>query len=70
MTILHCGCTDAGDAMEYVEIQDSSNSRGHLRHEAGSFASCCVESFDMEVDFVRNGGDCQIDDDAPDIEMG
>ena len=70
VTILHCGCTDAGDAMEYVEIQVSSKSRGHLRHVAGSVASCYVESLDMEVDFVRNGGDCQVDDGAPDIGMG
>ena len=70
VTILHCGCTDAGDALEYKQIQVSSKSRGHLRHEAGSFASCYVEGLDMEVDFVRNGGDCQVDDGAPDIGMG
>jgi hypothetical protein len=64
VTILHCGCTDAGDVMEYVEIQVSSKSRGHLRHEAGSFASCYVESQDMEVDFLRLGGDCVVEDES------
>ena len=61
VTILHCGCSDAGDAMEYVQIQVSSKSRGHLRHEAGSFASCSDGS-DTYIDFIRTGSDCQVDD--------
>jgi hypothetical protein len=61
VTILHCGCTDAGDVMEYVEIQVSSKSRGHLRHVGGSYASCSDGS-DTYVDFIRTGSDCQVDD--------
>ena len=67
VTILHCGCSDTGDAMEYVQIQVSSKSRGHLRHTAGSFASCSDGS-DTYIDFVRNGSDCQVDDGTEKLE--
>lgn len=60
-TILHCGCADTGDRMEFVEIRISSRSRGHLKHVAGSITSCGSEDSDVFVDFVRNGSDCQLD---------
>ena len=67
VTILHCGCSDAGDRLEYKQIQVSSKSRGHRRHITGSFASCS-DGTDTYMDFVRNGSDCQIDDGAPDLK--
>jgi hypothetical protein len=67
VTILHCGCSDAGDFMEYKQIQVSSKSRGHLRHISGTHASCS-DGTDTYQDFVRNGSDCQIDDGAPELE--
>ena len=61
VTILHCGCPDAGDEMFYVEIQVSSKSKGHLKHaEAPTVASCEVDS-DIYMDFSRNGPDCQVE---------
>lgn len=67
VTILHCGCNDGGTAMEYVQIQVSSKSRGHLRHEAGSFASCSDGS-ETYTDFLRIGSDCQVDDGTPQLD--
>lgn len=59
VTLLHCGCSDTGDAMYYVEIQVSSKSRGHLKHVAGGIESCSDGS-DTFTDFVRSGSDCQL----------
>jgi hypothetical protein len=69
VTLLHCGCDWDGveASMMYKEITVSSKSKGHFKHVAGSFASCFagqseVEPFeDIYLDFVRFGGDCQID---------
>jgi len=60
VTLLHCGCSDDGGPMLYVEINISSKSKGHLNHEAGSMASCS-DGADSYIDFVRNGSDCQVD---------
>ena len=59
-TILHCGCNEAGDAMEYAEISVSSKSRGHDTHIAGSIDSCLVDE-ETTIDIVRLGDDCQLD---------
>jgi hypothetical protein len=59
VTILHCGCADTGDIMQYVEIQVSSRSKGHTKHEAGSIGSCSDGSENFN-DFVRSGSDCQL----------
>jgi hypothetical protein len=59
VTLLHCGCADTGDTMQYVEIQVSSKSRGHLKHVAGGIESCS-DGTDNFTDFVRSGSDCQI----------
>lgn len=61
VTILHCGCADEGDLMQYVEIQISSKSKGHFHHVAGSISSC-FDGVDTYRDFVRSGSDCQVDD--------
>ena len=58
-TILHCGCNETGDAMEYVEITISSKSRGHDQHVAGSIDSC-FDGVDIDNDVVRTGSDCQL----------
>jgi hypothetical protein len=58
--ILHCACSDAGDRLEYIEIQISSKSKGHVKHTAGSIDSCSVGD-DIYQDFVRSGSDCLID---------
>lgn len=61
MTILHCGCSDEADVMRYVEINVSSKSKGHLKHQSATVASC-FDGIDTYVDFVRSGSDCQVDD--------
>lgn len=68
-TILHCGCADTGDRMEYVEIRIGAKSRGHRKHEAGSLDSCAPEGVDTFLDFVRAGSDCQLDGPALRDEM-
>jgi hypothetical protein len=60
VVLLHCGCADDGNRMEYVEIQVSSRSKGHRFHEAGSIDSCS-DGTDSFRDFVRSGSDCQLD---------
>lgn len=67
VTILHCGCSDDGGPMLYVDITVSSKSKGHLHHEAGSMASCS-DGADSYIDFVRNGSDCQVDDGSDPID--
>jgi len=63
VTILHCGCADEGNRMHYVEINVSSKSRGHLKHEAGSIESC-PDDLGFYKDFVRSGSDCQLVEDG------
>ena len=63
-SILHCGCTEAGDAMVYEEISVSKNSKGHKNHLATS-TDACVSGYDIEgsplfTDFVRTGDDCSL----------
>lgn len=60
VTLLHCGCADDGNRMEYVEIRVTSKSRGHLNHQAGTIDSCS-DGTDTFRDFVRSGSDCQLD---------
>lgn len=71
VSILHCGCPDAGDYMYYVEIRVSSRSKGHLKHDSTSVASCSDGS-DNFFDFVRAGSDCQLegDDYLPECQEG
>ncbi len=61
VTLLHCGCADDGNRMEYVEINISSKSKGHRNHQAGSIESCS-DGADTFTDFVRSGSDCQLGD--------
>ena len=71
VTLLHCGCDWDGVAasMMYKEITDSSKSKGHYKHIPGSIDSCYAGQDEVEtdvyedvyLDFVRNGGDCQLD---------
>jgi hypothetical protein len=65
ITLLHCGCAAEATRMEFVQISVSHNSKGHMKHVAGSIDSCSAGG-DSFVDFVRNGSDCQID--GPDVE--
>jgi hypothetical protein len=58
-TILHCGCTLAGDAMVYEAISVNSKSRGHDAHVVGSIDSCFIDE-DTSIDMVRIGADCQL----------
>ena len=63
--ILHCGCTEDGDAMVYEEISVSSKSKGHRNHVATS-TDACVSGYDLDdnpiyTDFVRTGDDCTLD---------
>jgi len=64
-TILHCGCSDSGDAMVYEEISVSSRSQGHLNHTLDSVDSCDVLADDGTVisttDYSRIGPDCLVD---------
>jgi hypothetical protein len=57
--VLHCGCTEAGDAMQYTEILISANSKGHDEHLIGS-VDACFDGVETYTDFVRSGDDCQI----------
>lgn len=70
-SLLHCGCTDAGDAMMYHEISVSSNSKGHQNHTATSTDSCLtgydVEGNGIYVDFVRTGDDCTLNGEVDDL---
>ena len=67
-TILHCGCSDSGDALVYEEISVSSRSRGHSNHLIGSVESCDVLDEDGNVtataDYSRIGPDCLVDADG------
>ena len=70
-SILHCGCTDEGDAMVYKEISVSKKSKGHRNHVATS-TDACVSGFDLDgnplfTDYVRTGDDCTIDGDLDGI---
>jgi hypothetical protein len=58
-TILHCGCNEAGDGMQYWEIEVSRNSGGHRNHVVGSVDSC-FDGVDTFTDFVRTGDDCKV----------
>jgi hypothetical protein len=69
VTILHCGCPDAGDMMYYVEIQVSSKSKGHAKHVTGSIDSCSDGS-DNYRDFVRTASDCQVVADESELMDG
>ncbi len=60
VSLLHCGCADDGNRMEFVEINVSSKSKGHRHHQAGSIESCS-DGADSFTDFVRSGSDCQLD---------
>jgi hypothetical protein len=57
--VLHCGCTEAGDAMQYTEIRISARSKGHDAHLTGS-VDACFDGVETYTDFVRSGDDCQI----------
>lgn len=59
-TILHCGCTEAADAMVYVEISISPRSKGHDQHVFASVESC-FDGVDTYIDLVRTGDDCHLD---------
>lgn len=58
--ILHCGCTEDGQSMEYVAIRVSSRARGHDLHIADTVESC-FDGVDTYIDFLRTGSDCQLD---------
>ena len=64
-SLLHCGCTDTGDAMMYHEISVSGNSKGHQNHTAASTDSCLTgydtEGYGIYADFVRTGDDCTLE---------
>jgi hypothetical protein len=58
-TILHCGCNETGDGMEFNEITVNRNSRGHDEHVAGSIDSC-FDGIETYTDVVRTGSDCLV----------
>jgi hypothetical protein len=64
-SLLHCGCTDTGDAMMYHDISVSGNSKGHQNHTATSTDSCLTsydaEGYGIYADFVRTGDDCTLE---------
>jgi len=62
-SILHCGCTEAGDAMVYEEISVSKKSKGHKNHVASSADACFVgyeNDLPLYQDFIRLGDDCSL----------
>jgi hypothetical protein len=62
-SILHCGCTEAGDAMVYEEISVSKKSKGHKNHVATSADACFVgyeNDLPLYQDFIRTGDDCTL----------
>lgn len=63
-TILHCGCSDSGDAMVYAEISVSSRSWGHQNHTINSTDSCDSLADDgttvITTDYSRIGPDCLV----------
>ena len=63
VSILHCGCPDAGEKMFYVEIRVSSKSKGHLKHGEAPTVASCSDGSDEFFDFVRAGADCQLEGD-------
>ena len=60
VSILHCGCPDAGEKMFYVEIRVSSRSKGHLKHDGEDSLVSCSDGTDNYFDFLR-GADCQLE---------
>lgn len=64
-TILHCGCSDLGDALVMKEISVSSRSRGHQNHFVQSVESCDVLDEDGNVtatnNFSRVAPDCLVE---------
>jgi len=64
-SILHCGCSESGDAMVYKEIRVSSKSKGHRNHIATSTDACLTgyeaDGSEIYTDFVRIGSDCTIE---------
>ncbi|MDH3635884.1 MAG: hypothetical protein OES20_14380 [Gammaproteobacteria bacterium] len=65
ITILHCGCSDSGDALVMKEISVSSKSLGHQNHSTSSVESCDVIDEDGNVtatnNFSRVAPDCIVE---------
>jgi hypothetical protein len=68
-SILHCGCTEIGDAMVYKEISVSNKSKGHKNHVSSSSDACFVgyeNDLPVYQDFIRIGDDCTLKGDGLD----
>lgn len=66
--IAHCGCNYDGSGLEWKHIRVSTRARGHLRHKAGSEATCIL--LDEEVSYIRGADDCRISYDVPSNNIG
>ena len=61
--IAHCGCNYDGSGLAWKLIKVSTRAKGHLKHTAGSSATCIY--LDEEVSYVRGAADCRIANGEP-----
>jgi hypothetical protein len=60
--IAHCGCNYDGSGLAWKLIKVSTRAKGHLKHTAGSSATCIY--LDEEVSYVRAADDCRTSEEA------
>ena len=66
--IAHCGCNYDGSGLQWKHINVSTRAKGHLRHTAGSSATCIY--LEEEVSYVRGADDCRISNGEPSNNIG
>lgn len=66
--IAHCGCNYDGSGLAWKHIRVSTRAKGHLKHTAGSSATCIY--LDEEVSYTRAAADCRISNGEPSNNIG
>jgi hypothetical protein len=63
VSILHCGCNDYGNGLEWKELKVSANAIGHKNHVEGHETYCIDEETDVITSYTRGADDCEISED-------